>query len=340
MAPKYAKDQHHGFVNHVESVAVVGASGQLGRHITEHLLKTGKHSVTALTRKGGNATFPAEVKVAPVDYGDETSLISALRGHDFLIISLAFTPDMGETHGKIVRAAVKAGVPHLIPNAYTTDVVLDHQSVGDEIGVGTFIRKLLEDIDAVGSISWTLLVTGLWYEFSVASPPDWLGFDLRGRKVQMFDDGQRRINMSTWPQLGRAVAALLSLKKVPEDEQDVASTTLEHFRNKPLYVSSFLVNQREILDSVERATNTTDVDWDITHESTSERVAVGREQFSKGNLRGMAKVYYARLHYPGSEAVYEHKLHNDVLDLPKESLDDATKAALKLSQSGWTPDGQ
>jgi len=158
--------------------------------------------------------------------------------------------------------------------------------------------------------------------------------------VQMSDDGQRRLNMSTWPQLGRAVAALLSLKKLPEDEHDSESPTLEQFRNKPLYVSSFLINQREILDSVERVTKTADVDWEITHESTSERVADGRKLFAEGNQRGMAKAYYARLQYPGSEAIYEHKLHNDLLGLPREDVDVATKAALELSQSGWSPDGQ
>ncbi|KAI1035489.1 hypothetical protein LB504_005818 [Fusarium proliferatum] len=345
MSLKHAKDQPQGFVNYIRSVAIVGitnidqASGQLGQHLVEHLLKGGKHSLTALTRKDSDATFPAGVNVAKVDYNDEASLVSTLKGHDSLVITLAFTPDMGEIHSKIVRAAVKAGVLYLIPNAFTTDVVLDNQSVGDEIGVGTFIRKLLKDIDSIGSISWTLLVTGLWYEFSVASPSDWLGFDLKGRKVQMFDDGRRQINMSTWPQLGRAVAAFLSMKKMPDDDKDF-STTLEVFHKKPLYVSSFLINQREILDSIERVTHTTDLDWDITYESTSERVATGRDQFSKGNHRGMAKAYYARLHYPGREAIYEHKLHNDVLGVPKENVDDATMTALDMSQRGWSPDGQ
>ncbi|KAK4075221.1 hypothetical protein Purlil1_12732 [Purpureocillium lilacinum] len=340
MALRYVKYQPQGFFNYVERVAVVGASGQLGRHLTEHLLKSGKHSVTALTREGGNAIFPAGVKVAPVNYGDEKSLVSALKGHDSLVITLAFTPDLREIHSKIVQAAVKAGVPHLIPNAFTADVVLDNKAAGDDIGVGPFARNLLEDINSIGAISWTLLVTGLWYEFSLACPPDWLGFNLSNRKVQLFDDGQRRFNMSTWPQLGRAVAALLSLKRYPEDEQDSASITLEQFRNRPLYVSSFLISQRDILDSVERATHTTDADWDITYESTSERVTTGREQFAKGNLRGMAKAYYARLLYPGKEAVYEHKLHNGLLGLPKEKLDDATQVALEMSQGGWSPDGQ
>jgi hypothetical protein len=312
----------------------------LGRHVTEQLLANGKHTITALTRKESNATFPAGVKIASVDYKDESSLISALRHQDFLIITLAFTPDVNETHDRIVRAAVKAGVKHVMPNIWSSDIVLNNEALGDEVFVGTSFRKLLQDVEAAGDIAWTVLVTGLWYEFSLASPPDWLGFDLKNRKVTMFDDGLRKINMSTWPQQGRAVASFLSLKKLPEDDQDTTSPTLDQFRNKPLYVSSFFINQRSILDSVQRVTGTQDNDWSIAHESTSDRVAVGMKEFAEGNYRGMAKAYYARLHFPGSEAVYEDKIQNDLLGLPEDDVDKATVAALQMVEKGWSPDGQ
>ncbi|KAL2213735.1 hypothetical protein CC79DRAFT_1327635 [Sarocladium strictum] len=227
-----------------------------------------------------------------------------------------------------------------MPNVYSTDIVLNNQALGDEVIIGSMLRKLLQDIDAAGDISWTVLVCGLWYEFSLASPPDWLGFDLKNRKVELFDDGRRKINVSTWPQLGRAVASFLSLQKLPQDEQDTTSTTLADFSKKPLYVSSFLIDQRTILDSVERVTGTQDSDWTITHENTSERVAAGMKAFGAGIPRGMAKAYFARLHFPGNEAVYEDKLHNALLGLPKEDLDVATKAAIDMSESGWSPDGQ
>ena len=265
--------------------------------------------------------------------------MSALSGHDALIITLAFTPKGDEIHDKLVRSAAKAGIKYLVPNIYTSDVVFNNQALGDEILIGSAMRKTLSSVESVTSLSWTVLVTGLWYEFSLACPPAWLGFDLNNRKVTLFDDGKRRINMSTWPQQGRAIAAFLSLKKLPENEDD-KSTTIDSFRNKPLYVSSFLVNQRDALDSVQRVTKTTDADWNISYESTSERVALGREELSKGNMRGLAKAYYSRLHYPGSEGVFEDKLDNERLGLPKEDLDEATKVALALAETGWTPDGQ
>ncbi|SPJ78648.1 uncharacterized protein FTOL_07038 [Fusarium torulosum] len=204
MSPKHDKDQPQVFVNYIKSVAFFRTSGQLGRYLVESLLKVGKHSVTALTRKCGCATFPEGVNVAAVNYNDEALFVSALKGRDCLVIILTFTPDMGEIQMKIVRVVV---------------------------------------------------------------------MDL-------------------------------------------------------------------ILENVECVTNITDLDWNITYESTSDRVATGRDQFSKGNHREMTKGYYARLQFPGGEATYERKLHNHVIGLPNENVDDTTKGALDLSQQGWSPDGQ
>lgn len=96
--------------NHITKVAIVGASGRIGKAFTESLLATGKHTVTALTRPSSGAEIPAGAQVVKVDYEDEEALIEALKGHQFLAITLGVqaAPDL---HGKIVKAAGKAGVP-------------------------------------------------------------------------------------------------------------------------------------------------------------------------------------------------------------------------------------
>jgi uncharacterized protein YbjT (DUF2867 family) len=66
--------------------------------------------LTALTRKSGNATFPEGINAAAGNYSDKASLVIALKGHDSLVITLAFTPDMSKTCNKTVRAAAMAGV--------------------------------------------------------------------------------------------------------------------------------------------------------------------------------------------------------------------------------------
>lgn len=269
-----------------------------------------------------------------MDYDDEESIVSALEGHEFLIITLAYSAG-NETHNKIVQAAAKAKIPHLMPNIYTADVVLNNKAIGDETGMGPAFRPLLSEIERLG-LTWTVLVTGLWYEFSLACPPDWFGFDINKREVTIFDDGQARINTTTWSQCGRAVASFLGLEKSPDGDNDSAPT-LQQFQNKAIYVSSFMINQREMLDSVERVTGTADADWNIRYESTAKRIKDGRAAFTAGDSKGLAKAYYSRIFSPGCPAIYQEKLHNGLLGLPDENLDDATVIGVDMAKSGYTP---
>lgn len=269
-----------------------------------------------------------------MDYDDEESIVSALKGHEFLIITLAYSAG-NEIHSKIVQAAAKAKITHLMPNIYTADVVLNNKAIGDETGMGPAFRPYLSEIERLG-LTWTVLVTGLWYEFSLACPPDWFGFDINKREVTIFDDGQARINTTTWPQCGRAVASFLGLKKSPEDDKDSAPT-LQQFQNKAIYVSSFLINQREMLESVERVTGTTDADWNIQYESTAKRIQDGRAAFAAGDSKGLAKAYYSRIFSPDSPATYQKKLHNGLFGLPNEDLDDATMVGVNMAKNGYSP---
>lgn len=295
------------------------------------LLKSGNKTVTVLSRASSSSTFPDGVAVKSVDYDDEVSLTEALEGQQFLIITLSASADP-QTHGKIIRAAGKAGVPHVMPNIYTGDYIVGNDELAKEIPMAGFLRPIIQDIESVGASAWTVLVTGLWYEFSLASPPDWLGFDLAQRKVVFFDNGDRKMNLTTWKQSGRAVASLLDL---PLQGSDKAS--LEGFKNRPVFVSSFFVSQRDVLDSIHRVSGTTDADWTITYEKSADRVSDGFAALAQGDLKGLAKATYSRLFYPGQDGVFEHKLDNEVLGLPKDDLDEATGRALEMVKNGWAP---
>lgn len=82
--------------NHIKNVAIVGvhdscysqlgllftirqASGNVGRFITEALLKTGKHSIIATTRVDNTSTFPEGIAVKQVDYSKLENLVEALK---------------------------------------------------------------------------------------------------------------------------------------------------------------------------------------------------------------------------------------------------------------------
>ena len=99
------------------------ATGHLGSHVVAELLKNGRHEITAISRQGSKATFPSGIKIAHVDYSKEESIVEALRGHDFLIVSLSSSA-APETHPTICKAAIKAGVHWIMPNAYGMGKIL------------------------------------------------------------------------------------------------------------------------------------------------------------------------------------------------------------------------
>lgn len=70
----------------------------------------------------------------------------------------------------------------------------------------------------------------------------------------MSDDGNIAVNISTWQGCGRALVALLSL---PESG---TSPFLVSVENKPFYIASFRVSQRDMLDSIHRVVGDSDED--------------------------------------------------------------------------------
>lgn len=313
---------------------ILQAGGQIGRHIAEQVLKTGKHTVTAITRKGSTSKLPEGVETAAVDYDDQASIVSALKGQQFLIITMSVMAPR-DTTSKLIRAAAEAGVPYVVPNWFGGDP-RDEKLLNDiHLPMHAAHKAQIEEL---GVSAWVSLCCAFWYEFSLAGGPDRYGFDFHKRTVVFFDEGTLKVNTTTWPQCGRAIAALVGLKELPEDEND-KSPTVSQFANGAVYISSFRISQRDMFESVKRVTGTTDADWTITHEDSAKRYQEAVEGMKKGDLRAFGRQMYTRCFFADSNMDYEskHGLHNDLLGLPKEDLDEWTKEAVRMAENNEVP---
>ncbi|KAI5863998.1 NAD(P)-binding protein [Durotheca rogersii] len=316
--------------NYVKKVAIVGAAGTVGTYIVEELLKTGKHEITAVTRKDSQAVIPAGLKVAKVDYEDESTLVSALQGQEVLIITMHIRAPQG-TQEKLIRAAAAANVPYVLPNewspdmadeAMSTDIILGHAEIAT--------RKLIEEL---GKSSWIGMITSFWYEYSLGTGPETFGMDWKKRTWTFFDDGETKINVITWAQTGRAVAKLLSLPIQPEVE---GGPSLSGYKNKFVYVSSYLLSQKDMFAVVCRVTGTKASDWTIAYEDSTKRFQDARALVLGGDQTAFVKFLYSRLFFKDGSGNFEDRrgLDNDVLGLPKEDLDASTKAAIDRAEKG------
>lgn len=239
-----------------------------------------------------------------------------------------------DSQDRIVAAAARAGVPWVMPNCYGTDVT--NKALEAENLTGPAVLGGIEAIEKAGVSSWVSMCCSFWYEFSLSMGGGWYGFDFENKKVTFNDDGNTRINTTTWNQCGRAIKSFLSLKELPDDEHDT-SPTISQWRNRPLYISSFLASQRDMLDSVHRVMGTTDADWQIEREESGARYRRGMELFKQGSHLGFGICLYTRTFFPNGDGNFEakHGLANETLGLPKEDIDEATKRALAMVKGGF-----
>jgi hypothetical protein len=310
----------------LKKIAIVGASGNIGLHITSALLAKNRFNITAISRNDSKATFAEDIAVAHIDYNKSDTIVQALKGQDALIITMSVFARGAQE--KLIRAAADAGVPWVLPNEF--GMYNTEEAQNDTIGPGKRLDREL--IESLGVSSWLGVTCGFWYEYSLSST--FYGIDIKKREVVFADDGTQRLNTSTWAQVGRAVANLLSL---PVSASHQSGPSLEQYRNRMLYVSSFALSQREMFESAKRVTGTSDSDWKITSEPAKQRFANAKEKLKGGNHRAFGTLLYTRYFMDDEAGLFEksHGLDNEKLGLPKEDLDAATKAAVDLANSDY-----
>lgn len=127
------------------------------------------------------------------------------------------------------------------------------------------------------------------------------------------------------------MARLLSLPIKSEGSN--ADGSLEKFQDQVVYVKSFTVSQKEMLESVFRVTGTDTSQWTITNVAAAERYTIGLREMKEGQRAGFAKMLYTRIFYKDGFGNIESKGPlNAVLGLPEEDIDEATKIAVARAQ--------
>ncbi|EMD92494.1 hypothetical protein COCC4DRAFT_131092 [Bipolaris maydis ATCC 48331] len=309
----------------LNKIALVGANGNIGSHILSALQAKDRFQITAISRVQSKATFPSDISVARVNYAEPETLVNALKGQDALIITMSVFAHNAQE--QLIRAAAQAGVPWILPNEFG---MFNTEDIQNEI-IGSGKQRDRALIEKLGVSSWIGMTSGFWYEYSLSGGQ--YGIDLNKREVVFFDDGNQRLNTTTWPQTGLAVANLLSL---PLSSSNGKGPTLEQYRNRMLFFSSFTLNQREMFEAAQKATGTTEKDWKISSEPAKERLMKARQRLMSGDRSSFATVLYTR-YFIDDAGLYEknHGLNNDELSLPKEDLVEATKRAVELAKTDF-----
>jgi len=148
-------------------IAITGATGQLGQHVIENLLKTVPASqIVAIVRNPAKATALSQqgITVRQADYRDETTFTQALQGVDkLLLISSSEVGQRAAQHRNVINAAKAAKVKFI---AYTSLLHADRSPLGLHVEhIET--EKMLAD----SGIAHALLRNGWYTENYLASIP-------------------------------------------------------------------------------------------------------------------------------------------------------------------------
>lgn len=301
-------------VQQTRRVTLVGATGNVGKHILNSLVAAG-HKVNVITRSSSDITVPENVTLHRGDYNDEAFLKTALKDQDVLIAALTF--GAYEVQKPLFRAAAAAKVRWIVPCEFGAD---PKASLNDHIALMRAKKPYRDLIEELGVSSWIGVVNGLWFDYVMRLGTFGLGVDAKARTVALYDDGNTRTNFTTLRRVGESLAAVLGW---PEGE-------LERYKNDWVYFSSFYITQREIWAAAVRATGTGEGDWAVSARPSEDVIEECKEKMASG--AGMAagqQLLMALTLGKGIGGDYQEKvLDPKRLGLEPESLDEVVKSVV------------
>ncbi|KAK1238027.1 hypothetical protein MKX08_002606 [Trichoderma sp. CBMAI-0020] len=285
-----------------KNVALVGASGIVGKIILEGLLTDGSFNVTVISRKDSSATFPSRVTVYKSDFSDR-DLETAFKGQDAVISALG-KDGLGEQK-KLVDAAISAGVKRFLPSEFSASS--QDAGVVQLLPLFSLKTELIEYLKAKQSadFSWTGIATSGLFDWGLTS--GFLEYDIATKTATIWDDGNKKFTLTNEKELGAATAAVL---KKPEETA-----------NKYLFISSVETTQNEILAALEETTGTK---WTVNKTTTKEQVDAALQKLGAGDFLGALVLVRATVYsnIPGLKSNYakDEVLANNLLGLKPEGV--------------------
>ncbi|WP_260599738.1 NmrA family NAD(P)-binding protein [Sphingomonas endolithica] len=177
------------------TVALVGATGDLGGRIAAALARRGVE-VRAPIRIGTPAARQDALRAAgatplPVDFDDAAALTRALAGAACVVSALnGLAPIMLDLQGRVLDAAVAAGVPRFIPSDFSLDFT--HTRPGDNRNMD-LRRAFMARVDAA-PIRMTSILNGAFADLLTGEAPIILH---KFRRVLYWGDANQAFDFTT-----------------------------------------------------------------------------------------------------------------------------------------------
>ncbi|KAJ7588736.1 hypothetical protein C8J56DRAFT_889500 [Mycena floridula] len=288
----------------IKNVILVGVSGSLGPAILDAFVASEKWNVTILSRISSAATFPSQVKVLKVDYGNQAALVDAMKGQDAAVLALSIeNNEEAKIQDNLVDAAIAAGVSHFIPSSYTTDISKPPGALEPIFAPKVKSEARLQKLAAEGKIQWTAITAGAFFDWGLTAMP-FLGIDLENKRAMLIDGGRVKVHHTLLSTIGQAAVTILSNSKVA--------------LNRTAFIHDFFVTQRDILEIAEEEFGTKfeiiDIDSEELYRTSVAGLAAGNGFSAVGIVQ--ASVWCAK----NSSSAWDIQDDSKLLDLSQKDL--------------------
>ena len=314
-----------------ENVLIFGATGVIGKHITNAIFESkadfGRIAVftssNTIESKADriNALKSRGIEIIAGDITSADDVNKALNGFD-TVVSCVGRPII-HTQVQLVELMDKhPDVKRFFPSEYGTDIEYDSTSVNEKPHQQKL--KVRAELKRVKDLEYTYVVTGPYGDadgglFLGAVPPETESggtFDVKRKRAVLLGDGNGKISLTTMRDVGKLVVAAL---KRPEATKD-----------KAVKVNSFTTTPKEIVAEYEKQTGQK---WDVSYTTIDELKELERQAWEREDPR--AGGLTLRRIWTSGRTLYEHR-DNDVIGMEDkmESLESAVKQAVKVQTGG------
>ncbi|KAK4947885.1 hypothetical protein LTR10_013393 [Elasticomyces elasticus] len=304
-------------------VVIIGGSGHLGSRIVQSWLSETDMPITIITRAESEASFTNDARIS-VHKGDYTSvafLKEAMTGQSVLVCAMGLTA-APESVELVYKTAAAAGMKWIIPQGWGND--WQNAQLAARVPPMSAAKASRSMITELG-IPYTGFITNPWLDWNISS--GLFSIDVASRKATLYTGAVTRFNTTTIAQVALAVVRFVRQLLQPEP-----NFRIEDYRDREVYIRSFLLTQKELLEAVQQATNTSADDWKVEMQDVQVYIRDGESLMGQGQfMRGLFQVLFGCLYSEGFGGDYESDkgVDNAVLGLPQEDLDLELGKAIK-----------
>lgn len=242
-------------------------------------------------------------------------LVEAFTGQDAVVSALPG----GQTSSSqcMIDAAIQAGVKRFIPTEFSSNTCAAARELVPLYAEKAKVITYLKSQEGTG-LTWTSIYIGQFFDWGLET--GWFDYDLKNKKATIYDSGNKAWSTTT---LETASAAVVKVLLKPEQT-----------KNRPVFVASFTLSQRQLLETLEKATGTT---WEVERTSSEETLKKAKELDRQGNSEALNLFIRVLLYGDDADrgANFEKNglLDNKLLELPVENLTEVVEKIVKRQVS-------